>query len=119
MSTLSKMEERALTMVRPDPRRSFQPLEVRVTDHKTGDEKPMGFATQRAYALRIEVVSMYWANDAQRGDARRHAEAIITRLLYADVMPHLAMLRQAALQGDSEEAYRLACEIETTLRDKP
>lgn len=119
MSVLSKLRECALTMVRPDPRLSFQSLDVRVTDHKTGDEKPMGLATQRAYELRLEVVSMYWANDAQRGDARRHAEEIITRLLYADVMPQLAMLRQAAFQGDSEEAYRLACEIENTLRGSP
>lgn len=117
MSILDKLQERALTMVRPDPRRIFQPLEVRVTDHKTGDEKPMGFATQRAYALRLEVVSMYWANDAQRGQAHQHAEEIIVRLLYEDVLLPLAMLRQATLQGDCEEAYRLACEIENGLRN--
>jgi hypothetical protein len=90
-------------------------LAVSIQEDATGKIEPRGFATQEQFVLELRIQSVYWANKAQRSDARKHAEIVITQLLYDDALLHLRRLRQAILNGDRDAAYKLCSELETVM----
>lgn len=105
---LSRLIERGTGMRKPED--CFALTEV-----ATGDERPAGIATSYEYELRFAVGVRYWANHAQRGDARKRAEGMLAHQLYKDVISDLYEIRQAVSDGDRLKALRGIAELQSRL----
>ena len=103
MSTLDKLIERVGTLQRPDDF-GRPDLYATLQDDTTGRIEPAGFATQKERSLSLIVTVNYWANDAQRSDARRAAECALAALVYGDFRMAISRARSAVQNGDRNEA---------------
>lgn len=113
---LDKIEERATGMQQRDdwgPR-----LAVDTRETETGRIEPRGFATQKEYAVVLKLAVTYWANDAERPDARRAARMALGEFLYADLRQHISMLRNAIWGGNREQAARWLEELQSKVDGK-
>lgn len=91
------------------------PLKATVSEHETGGVEPMGFATRREYALSATVVATYWANQAQRSEARKVAERALVQTLYGDVLAKLAHIEHAVMDSDGRRAMQHCGELRELL----
>ena len=112
MSTVfDNLTERATGMCRRD---DFfgQPLRVTLSDEATGQIRDYTSDRNEQFALTGVLTVTYWANKAQRSDARRVAEKTLAHLLYSDVLRQVAMARQAVSDGDRVRAMNVLGDLE-------
>jgi len=113
-SILDRLQEQATGMERPDALWG-QPVAVAIKEDETGQVEPMGFATRRQYVLSATVEARFWANRAERSEARKAAISSLARCLYADVLHELAVIRHAIWDGDPKAALVRLGDLETRL----
>lgn len=114
MSIFDKLIDRATGMRR---RNSFfrQPVEVEIRDEPTGKIRPYVMDSNEEFTITAAVTVSYWANQAQRTDARRNAEHVLASFLYRDVLAGLSEVRHAIFDGDANDALAKIAELEGRL----
>ena len=115
MGIFDKLIERATGMRR---RNEFlrQPLAVDMREEATGKVRDYTADSNEEFALTAAVTVTYWANKAQRPDARRHAEHVLASFLYRDVLAGLSEVRHAIFDGAANEALAKIAELEERLK---
>ncbi len=104
MSTVfDNLTERATGMQGRDDFRGG-PVTVSYADDKTGQVRDYTLDRNEQYALTAILTVTYWANRAQRADARKIAEKTLASLLYADLLRDVALVRHAISDGDAARA---------------
>ncbi len=73
-------------------------------DSATGEIRDYTPDRNEQFALRAVLTVTYWANKAQRREAREVAEKTLASLLYHDALLELAKIRQAVMDGDRSRA---------------
>ena len=81
----------------------------------TGETRPYTSDRNEEYELLLRVGCTYWANAAQKVDARKNAESLIARLLYEDVLRAISGIRHAIHDGDQSAALGRLNELERSL----
>lgn len=112
-TVLSGLQERATGMCRPEEFMR-KPGVFDLQEEKTGARRP-GLDRNEEYELRLIVGCRYWANTAQRIDARKNAEAVLAHTLYSDVLAALSGIRHAIYDGDRSAAISRLGELERSL----
>lgn len=113
-NALSNLRERATHMCRPEEFRRV-PAVFDLKDDKTGERRYGSMDRNEEYELSLTVGVRYWANDAQRADARLNAEAVLARTIYEDVLRALSEIRHAVYDGDQRAAIARIGELEKEL----
>jgi hypothetical protein len=93
-----------------------RPVSVEMEDKATGNIRPYVMDSNEEFTLTAAVTVSYWANQAQRNDARRNAEHVLAGFLYRDVLAKLSEVRHAIFDGDANEALAKIGELEESLK---
>ena len=88
-----------------------RPVTIEVDSQKTGNTKPYTLDANEEYELTCKVRATFWANQAQRHQARRYAEHALASLLYQDVLEVVARIEHAISDGDANDALRWCGEL--------
>lgn len=111
---LCNLRERATGMCRPEEFMR-KPAVFELDEHKTGEIRPYTPDRNEEYELTLTVGVRYWANKAQRSDARRNAESVLAHTLYKDVLAELSQIRHAVWDGDQSAALTRIAALEQGL----
>jgi len=71
--------------------------------------------TQNRYSLTLSVEAQFWANNAQLGTAKRHAERLVLNKLYSGMLNKIDQISHAVYQDDKETAMLILNEIRSEL----
>lgn len=75
-----------------------------------------GLSTQFCFRLELNLAVEYWANQAQKSDARKNAEAALQDALYRDVVGRLAQIRFMLDSCDRHAAQLAITELMSEMR---
>jgi hypothetical protein len=113
LTVLAAAEEVAHREQRVDP--INRRMSAKFDERETGKiQHAMGGQVQ--YELRLALSVTYWANQAQRREARRNAESALKDVLYRDVVSRLAQLRSMLNCSDRESVQLAITELMGELR---
>lgn len=112
-SVFDNLTERATGMVGRDDF-GRPPLSCVLKDDPTGQIRDYTTDRNEQFALTALLTVTYWANRAQRREARKVAEKTLASLLYSDALRALAGIRQAVSDGDRSLAMTRIADLEHT-----
>ena len=90
-------------------------LSVGISEEATDNSKFNGFTHCDEYLLKLSVYVNYFANQAQKPDARRSAEKHLLHALYGDILHIVAEIESAIFSQDDETALEACGRLKSEL----
>lgn len=86
-----------------------------IIESETGEVRKSDFYPQDEYELRATLAIRFWANPAQKQEARLRAEKMLLQTLHQPILVEIARIRSAVMDGDADAVLRAADRIQSAI----